>query len=274
MSRVRAWTRPWAWTGRTRRERRTLRSVRTWQPKLGTEGGLRRSVELFQAFRVEQSDPARFYGLLARDSVALVARHQRLPGARVLDVGAGRGYFGDAFRAAGAWYASVDSDLAELKNRALPGRDAILGLGQQLPVRGATVDVAFSSNLLEHVSEPFEVWEELIRVTRPGGYVVTAFTNWLSPWGGHETSPWHYLGGERAAVRYERVRGHRAKNRYGESLFDLSVREALAWVVRRPDLDVVEARPRYLPAWAGGLVRVPGLREVATWNLFVVARRR
>ena len=31
--------------------------------------------------------------------------------------------------------------------------------------------------------------------TRPGA----------SPWGGHETSPWHYLGGEYAARRYDRV---------------------------------------------------------------------
>jgi SAM-dependent methyltransferase len=231
-------------------------------------------VELFRAFRVEQTDPARFYGLLAQDSVALVSRHQGLHGARVLDVGAGPGYFGDAFRAAGARYASVDSDLAELRSRRQPWRGAVLGLGQQLPVRGACVDVAFSSNLLEHVRDPFAVWEELIRVTCPGGYVVTAFTNWLSPWGGHETSPWHYLGGQRAAARYQQVQGHPAKNQFGQSLFDLSVRDALAWVERRADLEVVEARPRYLPRWAAGVVRIPGVRELATWNLFVVARRR
>jgi SAM-dependent methyltransferase len=236
-------------------------------------GGIRRSVELFRAFRVEQTDPARFYGLLARDSVVLVSAHRDLRGARVLDIGAGPGFFGDAFRDAGAWYASVDSDLAELRSRA-DRRDAVLGVGQHLPMRDGSVDVAFSSNLLEHVPDPFRVWEEMIRVTRPGGYVVTAFTNWMSPWGGHETSPWHYLGGDRAARRYERVHGHSAKNRFGESLFDLSVGDALRWVVHRRDLDVVEARPRYLPGWASHVVSVPGLRELVTWNLFVVARRR
>ncbi len=230
-------------------------------------------MELFRAFRVEQTDPARFYGLLARDSVVLVSRHRDLRGARVLDIGAGPGFFGDAFRDAGAWYASVDSDLAELRSRP-DRRDAVLGLGQRLPIRAASVDVAFSSNLLEHVPDPFTVWEELIRVTRVGGYVVTAFTNWMSPWGGHETSPWHYLGGDRAASRYERVHGRPAKNRFGESLYDLSVGDAMRWVAHRPDLEVVEARPRYLPRWASGIVRLPGVRELATWNLFVVARRR
>ena len=37
--------------------------------------GLARSWELFSAFRVEQTDPDRFYGLLAEDSVRMVSRH-------------------------------------------------------------------------------------------------------------------------------------------------------------------------------------------------------
>ena len=30
---------------------------------------------------------------------------------------------------------------------------------------------------------------EMIRVTRPGGLIYLSFTNWYSPWGGHEMSP-------------------------------------------------------------------------------------
>ena len=37
------------------------------------EPGLRRSIALFQAFRVEQTDPNLFYTRLAQDSVAHVA---------------------------------------------------------------------------------------------------------------------------------------------------------------------------------------------------------
>lgn len=58
---------------------------------------LRRSIRLFRAFLVEQSDPARFYGSLAQDAAAHIGHYARLDGAVVLDVGGGPGYFADAF---------------------------------------------------------------------------------------------------------------------------------------------------------------------------------
>ena len=33
------------------------------------------------------------------------------------------------------------------------------------------------------------------------------------------------------------------------------------------------ARPRYYPRWCAFLVRLPGLREVVTWNLMLIMRR-
>ena len=68
----------------------------------------------FAAFRREQADPDTFYSLLARDSVALVARHIQLSGSQVVDVGGGAGYFADAFRARGARCLVVEPDAAEL----------------------------------------------------------------------------------------------------------------------------------------------------------------
>ena len=236
--------------------------------------GLRRSVRLFRGFRVEQTQPALFYGMVADDAVALLARHVGLAGQLVVDIGARPGYYGLAFRAAGARYLPVDASSHELHLHGADGAGAVLGAAEALPIADGAVDVVFSSNALEHVPGPWRMWSEMVRVARPGGLVVMSFTNWLSPWGGHETSPWHYLGGDFAARRYERRTGHPPKNRYGESLFPVSVADALRWVRRRRDLDVLEARPRYLPAWAAPVLRIPGAREVVTWNLWVVARRR
>src|SRR5215471_6049993 len=115
---------------------------------------------------------------------------------------------------------------------------------------------------------------EMVRVTRPGGVVFVAFTNWLSPWGGHETSPWHYLGGERAARRYQRRNDRSPKNYYGRSLFPVSVAAALAWTRSAPDAELIDAVPRYLPDWSRPILRVPVLREFLTWNLLLVLRRR
>jgi hypothetical protein len=43
-------------------------------------------------------------------------------------------------------------------------------------------------------------------------------------------------------------------------------------VRRRPGLRLLDARPRYYPSqrW---LLKVPGLREVATWNCLLVLKR-
>lgn len=239
-------------------------------------GSARRSVALFRAFLVEQSDPDRFYSLLAADSVAEVARWTSLRGKDVVDVGGGPGYFADAFVAAGARYAGLEPDAGELTARGSTGANALRGSGLALPLADASVDVAYSSNVLEHVPAPERMAAEMLRITRPGGLVVISWTPWLSPWGGHETAPWHYLGGRRAADRYAVRHGHRPKNDFGRSLFACSVGRMMRWVragQARGELTVVEVLPRYHPRWAKWVIRVPGLREVASWNAVLVLEK-
>ena len=84
-------------------------------------GSLRRSIALFRAFLVEQTDPDRFYSTLAADSVAEVRRWTVLDGATVVDIGGGPGYFAHAFEAAGARYAGVEPDVGELTARGSAG---------------------------------------------------------------------------------------------------------------------------------------------------------
>ncbi|MFC7327599.1 class I SAM-dependent methyltransferase [Marinactinospora rubrisoli] len=242
-----------------------------------------RSVRLFRAFRREQTDPDHFYGILARDTVAQLAHYlpggrAGLSGARVLDVGGGPGYFSDELRAAGAHPVCVDADAGELRLR--DGRvpdTAVLGSALALPFRAGAADICFSSNVLEHVPAPERMADEMLRATRPGGLVFLSYTVWLSPWGGHETSPWHYLGGHRAAERYTRRTGHRPKNDFGRTMFAVSAARMLRWTSRARRtgaVDVLAARPRYLPDAAASVVHVPLLREIVTWNLLLVLRKR
>ncbi len=239
----------------------------------GHRDGLGRSVRLFRSFLTEQSDPDGFYSTIADDTVALVRRHVALDGARLLDVGGGPGYYTRAFRAAGADCVLVDVDRTELTSRCPADRAAVIGDAGRLPLAEDAVDIAFSSNLLEHVDDPWGVAQELARVVRPGGLLVLSYTIWLGPWGGHETSPWHLLGGDYAARRYERRTGHPPKNRYGTSMFSTSAAAGLRWARSATGLTLLEARPRYLPPISRLLLAVPGLREVVTWNLWLVLRK-
>ncbi|WP_313404643.1 class I SAM-dependent methyltransferase [Aeromicrobium sp.] len=234
---------------------------------------LRRAWRLFRAFQVEQTDPDRFYGTLAADSVSQVSRFADVSGAWVLDVGGGPGYFAQGFRGSGARYTALDADAGELSGLGDPEPGSVLGSGMDLPFADGSFDITYSSNVLEHVPDPWRMADEMVRVTRPGGLVFLSYTLWWGPWGGHETAPWHYLGGHRAARRYERKHGHPPKNVFGASLFPVTAAAGIAWSRQREGVEVLAVMPRYLPRWSWWILKVPGVREVLTWNLAIVLRR-
>ncbi|WNG93118.1 class I SAM-dependent methyltransferase [Mycobacterium sp. ITM-2016-00318] len=244
---------------------------------------LSRSVRLLSQFRFEQSDPARFYGALARDTAAMVGdlwqatRGEAGTGRTLLDVGGGPGYFAAAFEDAGFTYIGVEPDAREIHAMHAGPAGAgsaryVRASGTALPFADASVDICLSSNVAEHVREPWRLAREMLRVTRPGGLVVLSYTVWLGPFGGHEMGLTHYLGGARAAERYARKHGHRAKNDYGSSLFAVSAAAGLDFGSSTGAL--VAAFPRYHPRWAWWMTRVPVLREFLVSNLVLVLRPR
>jgi SAM-dependent methyltransferase len=242
--------------------------------KRGTRD-LKRSVELFSLFRKEATDPDTFYHYLARDTLAHVREYQDPAGGVAVDIGGGPGYIAEALRNAGADCAVIEYSADELVLHDRRPDRAVQADGQALPLRSGSVRLVLSSNVLEHVRDWRAMLSEMVRVIEPGnGLGYLTFTNWYSPWGGHETSPWHYLGGDRAVSRYERRYGRRPKNEYGVSLHRLHIRDVLRWFHGRTDVELVYVGPRYLPDWIRWVVNVPGLREVVTWNLVVVFRRR
>ncbi|BDB40046.1 MULTISPECIES: class I SAM-dependent methyltransferase [Mycobacterium] len=243
---------------------------------------LRRSVRLLSEFRYEQPDPARFYGALAADTVAMVGdlwlalRGRDLAGTTLIDVGGGPGYFASAFDDAGVRYLGVEPDPGEMHaagpNLAPRVGRFVRASGMALPFADDSVDICLSSNVAEHVPRPWQLGNEMLRVTRPGGLVVLSYTVWLGPFGGHEMGMTHYLGGARAAARYARKHGHPAKNNYGSSLFAVSAADGLEWAASTGAL--IATFPRYHPRWAWGLTWVPLLREFLVSNLVLVLSPR
>jgi SAM-dependent methyltransferase len=259
---------------------------------------LTRSLRLLSQFRYEQRDPARFYGAVAEDTAAMVTDLWRdiaggsPAGRTLLDVGGGPGYFAAAFADAGLHYIGVEPDPTEIHAGPAGGTPVascsptpakgpgtgdpqttyVRASGMALPFADASVDICLSSNVAEHVPQPWRLGREMLRVTRPGGLAVLSYTVWLGPFGGHETGLSHYLGGALAAERYTRKHGHRPKNDYGSSLFAVSVADGLDWAASTGAL--VTAFPRYHPRWAWWLTGVPVLREFTVSNLVLVLRPR
>ncbi|HEY1737251.1 MAG TPA: glycosyltransferase [Acidimicrobiia bacterium] len=241
----------------------------------GPERGLRRSVHLFKLFRREQVDPDRFYHYLAADTLRQLRPYIDPAGATAVDIGGGPGYTAEALRAAGADCMVVDYSMGELGLHDRVPNSALQGDGQSLPLRDGCARIVHSSNVLEHVPDWESMLSEMVRVLEPQrGIGYLNFTNWFSPWGGHETSPYHLLGGDRAVERYARRYGVQPKNEFGVSLFRLDIAQVLRWFRDRDDVEMLWVGPRYLPEWMRWITHAPGVREVVTWNLVVVFRRR
>jgi SAM-dependent methyltransferase len=228
---------------------------------------------LWRLWRSEREDPAPFYAVLARDVVSrLERRYGPLAGQIVLDVGCGPGFYTTALRAAGARVIPLDNSRAELELAGDPPEGALLADAMDLPLPDATIDGVFSSNMLEHTPEPSRVLDEIERVLRPGGWAYVSFTNWYSPWGGHDISPYHYLGAALGLRVYERLHGPPRKNRPGQALFPLHIGPTLRDLQRRRGIAVDAVEPRYWPRLRV-VAHVPLLREVATWNCAIYLRR-
>jgi SAM-dependent methyltransferase len=236
--------------------------------------GLARVRQLWTLWRNEQADPEPFYAVLAREAVAdLDARYGPLAGQVVADLGCGPGIYTRAFRAAGAETIPVDASEDELRLAGEAPEGYVIADAAALPFADASIDGAFASNLLEHAADTAGIVREIERVLKPGGWGYISWTNWYSPWGGHDMSPYHFLGPARGPRLYERRHGPPRKNRYGEGLFAVHVGPTLKLVRERPGLEIERVEPRYWPKLRF-IAAVPGLREVAMWNCVIRVRKR
>jgi SAM-dependent methyltransferase len=196
-----------------------------------------------------------------------------LEGARVLDLGSGPGLYAGLLADAGASVVAADSDPETVARADDRSFEAVVSDARHTPFPDASFDGVFCSNLLEHTPEPLAVIAEIERVLKPGGWAYVSWTNWLSPWGGHSIAPFHYLGAKLGTRVYRRLFGElRERGVPYEDVWPISIGAVLKSVRERPGLEIERAVPRYYPSQSW-ILRMPGLREVLTWNCLLLLRR-
>ncbi len=107
-------------------------------------------------------------------------------GELILDAGCGTGVFTRDVLAAGASVVGLDISLNMLqrsldKARMMPF-SCLQGDMMRLPFRESVFDKTLSITAVEFIADAAAAVAELFRVTRPGGLIVVATLNSLSPW--------------------------------------------------------------------------------------------
>jgi ubiquinone/menaquinone biosynthesis C-methylase UbiE len=122
----------------------------------------------------------KYEGELIRDFV------QPSKGERILDAGCGTGVFTRDFLSSGARVTGLDVSIPMLLRARVktPGVDWPLVTGDilKLPFAESSFGKVISVTALEFIADGQEAVRELFRVAKPGGLIVVASLNSLSPW--------------------------------------------------------------------------------------------
>ncbi len=203
----------------------------------------------------------------------------KLHGKLVLDLGSGVGGYSEEMANQGATVVSLDlmANAVTLDNGCL----AVVGNAWKLPLATKSVDFVFCASLIEHVTEPLLLLQEVARILKPGGYCYLSFPPFYSPLGGHEYAPFHYFG-ERWAMRLAGKRSMKGHPEWAQQLypineqptsfagiysnwglFVMTIAKAKS-LIADSGLTLVDQSTRYLPY---SFARWPLLGELLTWHV-------
>jgi 2-polyprenyl-3-methyl-5-hydroxy-6-metoxy-1,4-benzoquinol methylase len=218
-------------------------------------------------------DDAVFYQLQAVDAIRWIEQSKVRLGKETsaLDLGCGHGVFGSELIKKGCGVTFADEEnylLPEISNQPFRkiniDRDDLDSLGQY--------DLVVCSNVLEHLAKPYQFIDAVQKLLLPDGKLYLSWTNWLSLWGGHEFSPFHYLGARRGHLVYDKIVGRKRKHTPFENLYPTSIGGVLKRVRQNPNLRLCRIAPRYFTEFSF-MMHIPVAREFLAWNCAMLIGR-
>ena len=188
-----------------------------------------------------------------------------LPGLLALEVGCGFGSASALLRTQGANVVALDIELPRVQHARQEGVEAALADANALQFKDGVFDLVLCIGVLEHLPAPRRFIDEAYRCLRPGGHLYLTWTNWLSPLGGHDFAPFHYLGprlGYRVACKVRRR--ERFIHIPYETIWPIHIGPTLR-MLKASGFRVAKMTPRHYPSLSF-ICRVPIAREFLTVN--------
>lgn len=127
----------------------------------------------------------------------LIERYRSLPGKKVLELGSGLGvnlivwtkkYGIDGYGVdadSEGFLSSIALSRGLFRHNGIEARRITPATGEYLPFKNNTFDILFSTNVLEHTTDPLKVLGESLRVMKPGGIMQFVYPNYRSFFDGH-----------------------------------------------------------------------------------------
>jgi len=222
---------------------------------------------------VKHRDDAVFYQMQASDAIRWIKENgvPLRPGLKALDLGCGHGVFGAELAKEGC-----DISYADFQNSLLPelkgAKFQTMNLDAEDLVKLGEYDLVICSNVLEHLAKPNLFLSNAQKLLRPEGVLFLSWTNWLSPWGGHEFSPFHYLGPHYGHVLYDKLVKRPRLHTPFVSLFPTYIGQTLQTIRQNRELRLLAAAPRYFTNFSF-LIHIPIVREFLVWNCSLLIGR-
>jgi SAM-dependent methyltransferase len=121
-------------------------------------------------------------------------------GARILDAGCGSGRVLDELARFGD-VVGVDLSPSAVAAAWARGHSVANARVEELPFADATFDLVTCLDVIEHTPDDVRALRELVRVTRPGGYLLLTVPAYQSLWSTHDVRNEHYRRYRRRSLR-------------------------------------------------------------------------
>ena len=121
-------------------------------------------------------------------------------GARILDAGCGSGRVLDELARFGD-VTGVDLSHSAVAAAWERGHSVLQARVEELPFADRTFDLVTCLDVIEHTPDDLRALRELVRVTRPGGYLLVTAPAYQSLWSAHDVRNEHYRRYRRKGLR-------------------------------------------------------------------------